>query len=70
LAEVEKLKGELARKDEEFAKENEVSKQDAAQAYLVGFEATIEEASELHPSIDYSQLGLGKTVVNGQLVEE
>jgi len=39
-AEVEKLKGELACKDEEFAEENEACKQDVAQAFLVGFEVT------------------------------
>jgi len=56
--------------DEELAKETEACKQDVAQAYLVGFEATIEHASGLYPDIDYSQLVLGKTVVDGQLKDE
>jgi len=63
LAEITNLK-------EEFAKETEGWKQDAAQAFLVGFEAATEQASTLHPSIDFSQLDPGKTLVNGKLVEE
>ncbi|KAK7335266.1 hypothetical protein VNO80_27043 [Phaseolus coccineus] len=58
-AEVDKLKGELAQKDEDFVEATEAFKLDAAQSYLVGFEATIKKSSGLHPKIDYSQLGLG-----------
>jgi len=64
------LKEELARKDEDFANTTEAFKLDAAQSYLVGFEATIEQASRLHPEIDYSELGPGKTVIDGQLRDE
>jgi len=42
LAEVDKLKGELTHKDEDLAKETYSFKQDVAQSYLVGFEATLE----------------------------
>jgi len=42
LAEVDKLKGELAQKDEDLANETKAFKLDAAQSYLVGFEVTIE----------------------------
>jgi len=70
LAEVEKLKEELAQKDEDLAKEKEAFKNDVAQSYLVGFEEAIEQASSLHPEIGFFQLGSGKAVVNGQVVEE
>jgi len=36
----------------------------------MGFETAIEQASELHPEIDYSELSPGKTVVDGQLRDE
>jgi len=36
----------------------------------MGFEAIVEQDSGLHSTIDFSELGLAKTVVNGQLVEE
>ena len=64
-AEVDKLKGALAQKDEDFANEIEAFKLDAAQSYLMGFEAAIEQGSGLHPEIDYSELGPGK--IDGQL---
>jgi len=67
LAEVDKHKGALARKDEYFANEAEAFKLDTAQSYLVGFEAAIEQVLGLHPEIDYTELGPGKTVVDGQL---
>jgi len=70
LAEVEKIKEELTLKDEGIAKEKEAFKNDAAQSYLVGFDEAVEQASGLHPEINFSQLGLGKTVINRQLVEE
>jgi len=59
LAQVNKLKRELARKDEDFANTTEAFKWDAAQSYLVGFEAATEQASRLHSEIDYSELGPG-----------
>jgi len=64
------LRGSWLAKDEEFTKENKACKQDATQAFLVGFEVAIEQASRLHPNIDYSQLSPSKTVVDGQLMEE
>jgi len=36
----------------------------------MGFEAVVEQALGLHSNIDFFELGLGKIVVNGQLVEE
>jgi len=61
---------EIANLKEEFAKETEGCKQDAAQAFLRGFEAAIEQASTFHPNIDFSQLSLVRTMVNGQLVKK
>jgi len=51
-------------------KKIEACKQDVAHAFLMGFEATVQQASGFHPTIDFSELGWGKTVVNDQLVEE
>jgi len=45
-------------------------KQDASQSYLIEFEAAIEQDSALHPNLDYSELGPGKTVVDGQLRDD
>ena len=70
LAKVEKLKGELAQKDEDLAKEKESFKNDVAQSYLVGFEEAVEQASGLLPEIDFSVLGPSKTVVDIQLKDE
>jgi len=39
LFEIDKVKGEMVQKDENLAKETEACKQDAAQPYVVGFEA-------------------------------
>jgi len=56
LAEVDKLKGELTCKDEDLTKATKSFKQDVAQSYLVGFEAALEQASTLHPTLDFSEL--------------
>ncbi|KAK7377719.1 hypothetical protein VNO80_03150 [Phaseolus coccineus] len=48
-----KLKGELAQKDKDFAEATKAFKMDTAQSYLMGFEATIAQASGLHLEIDY-----------------
>jgi len=51
LAEVDNLKGELSRKDEDLVKTTKSFKEDAAQSYLVRFEEAIEQASTLHPNL-------------------
>jgi len=66
--EVEDLKKEVNRKEEDLAKATDSFKQDVAKSYLVGFEAALEQAAVVHPTIDLSTLDLGKTVVNGKLV--
>ena len=70
LAEVERLKEELAQKDEELAKEKKVFTNDVANSYLVGFKDVVAQASSVYPEMNFSQLGLGKSVVDGQIVEE
>ena len=64
------LQQELVQKNKFFAEEVEVYKGEVAQALLVGFEVAVEQASNLHPSLNFSQLGPSKRVVDGQLVEE
>jgi len=56
LAEVDKLKRELTVKDETFAQTTDSFKKDVAQSYLVGFEAAVEQATTIHPSLDFTEL--------------
>ena len=70
LAEVDKLKRELTLKDETLAKTINSFKQDDAQSYLVGFEEAVEQATTLHPFLDFTELGPGKIVVDGQLRDD
>jgi len=63
------LQQELVQKDKFFADEVEVYKGEAAQALLVGFEVVVEQASNLHPSLDFSLLGPCKRVIDGKIVE-
>jgi len=37
---------------------------------MAGFEDVVAQASGIYPEKDFSQLGLGKTVVDGRLVNE
>jgi len=74
---MEKLKEELAKKDEELiqkgeevVKERESLTDDVANSYMAGFEDAVAQASGIYLEMDFSQLGLGKTVVDGQLVDE
>jgi len=75
--EVERLKEELAkrgeelvRKDEKLKKVKEALTDDAANSYLPGFEDVVAQASGIYPEINFSQLGLGKTVVDGRPMDE
>jgi len=65
-----RLHQELVQKDKFFVYEVEVYKGEAAQALLVGFKVAVEQASSLHPSLNFSQLAPNKKVVDGKLVEE
>jgi len=66
LSEVKEL-NEITRKEEELTKVIESFKQDAAQSYLVGFKAALEQVAVVHPSLDFWELDPGKTMVDGQL---
>jgi len=74
---VERLKEELAKKNwdliqkgEEMVKERETLTDDATNSYMAGFEDVVAQASGIYPEMDFAQLGLGKTVVDGQLLDE
>jgi len=66
--EIEVLKRELTHKEKDFFKATNSFKENVAQSYLVGFEAALEQATVVHPAIDFSELDLDKTVVEGKLV--
>jgi len=42
---------------------------DVADAYATGFEDAMAQVTYVHPEVDLSQMGLGKVVVDGQLVD-
>jgi len=67
LTEVDELKNKLTCKGEDLIKAIDSFKQDASPSYLVGFEAALEQAAVVHPSMDLSELDSGKIVVDGQL---
>jgi len=67
---VERLKEELVQKDEELVKEREALADDTSNSYMAGFEDVVAQASVIYPGMDFSQLGLGKTVVDRQLLDE
>ena len=74
---MERLKGELTKKDEELirkdaeqVREREALTGDAANSFIAGFEDAVAQASGFYPEMDFSQLGLGKMVVDGRLVDE
>ena len=48
------LQQELVHKDKSFADEVEFYKGEVAHALLVEFEVVVEQASSLHPSLDFS----------------
>jgi len=52
---------------EDLTKDTESFKQDVAQSYLVVFEAALEQVAVIHPTLDLSELDLGKIVVDDQL---
>jgi len=66
--EIEDLKKETTHKEEDFSKITDSFKEDATQSYLVGFEIALEQATVVHPTIDFSDLDSGKIVVDEKLV--
>ena len=50
-------------KEEDFTWVIDSFKEDDTQFYLVGFEIALEQAAIVHPTIDFSELDPGKTVL-------
>jgi len=76
-AEVERLRGELAQREEELVqkdaslkKTKEELTKDAANSYMTGFDDVVAQVTCVYPELDLSNIGLGKVVVDGQLVDE
>ena len=74
---MERLKRELAKKDEELIRkgeevvqEREALTDNASNSYMAGFKDVVAQALGIYPEMDFSQLGLGKTVVDRRLVDE
>jgi len=77
IAEVEKLRGELAQPEEELVqkdasleKAKEELTKDATNSYLVGFDDVVSQVTCVYPKLDLSKIRLRKVVVDGQLVDE
>jgi len=51
-------------------KEREALTDDTTNSYMVGFEDPVAQAAGISPGMDFSQLDLGNTVVDGNLVDE
>ena len=75
-AEVDRLREELAKKGEELVHKDGLLKKtkqdltnDAANCYMVGFDDVVAQATCIYPELDFSQLGLGKIMIDGRLVD-
>ena len=64
-----KLKEELVQKDEFLQKTRDELMSDVADSYVAGFEDAMAQVTCVHPEVNLSQTGLGKAVVDGQLVD-
>jgi len=69
---VDRLKEELGKRGEELVQKDELQKKtkedltsDVANSYMVGFDDVVAQATCIYPELDFSQLGLGKIVVDG-----
>ena len=51
-------------------REREARIDDAANSFMAGFEDAVTHALSIYPKMGFSQLGLGKTMVDGRLVDE
>jgi len=76
-AEVERLRGELAQQEEELVqkdasleKTKEELTKDASKSYMMGFDDVVAQVTCVYLELDLSKIGLGKVVVDGQLVDE
>ena len=74
---MENLRGELAQREEKLVqkdasleKAKEELTKDIANSYLMGFDDVVAQVTYVYPELDLSKIGLGKVVVDGQLVDE
>jgi len=66
--EVDRLKGELASRDEELAKQkDELAHKDELFQQIK--EDVIPQVACMHPEVDLSQTGLSKTIIDGKLMD-
>ncbi|KAL9325373.1 hypothetical protein ACSQ67_006018 [Phaseolus vulgaris] len=61
---------EITRKEGEFTKMVDSLKDDTTQSFIVGFETALEQASSVHPTVDFIELNPCKSIVDGKLVED
>jgi len=67
--ELTKRGDELVLKDELLEKSKEDLINDAANSYMVGVNDVVAQATCIYPELDFYQLGLGKIVVDGRLLD-
>jgi len=59
----------LVRKDEFFQQTKDELTSDVVDSYVAGFEDAMAQIACVHPGVDFSQIGLNKTIADGQLVD-
>ena len=74
--EVERLKEELTKRGEELVQKDDLLEKtkedltnDTTNSYMVGFNDVVAQATGIYLELDFSQLGMGKIVVDGRLVD-
>ena len=68
--EVARQKEELAQKDELLQKTKDKLMSNATNSYATDIEDAMTQVTCVHPELDLSQIGPGKVVVDGHLVDE
>ena len=61
---------EMTHKQRKFSKVVDSLKDDATQSFIVWFETALEQAAIVHPTVDFFELNLYKSIVDGKLVED
>jgi len=62
------MEEELVHKDELFNQTKEELTNNVVDAYATGFEDAMAQVAYAHPTVDLSQIGLSKKIVDGKLV--
>jgi len=62
-----RVEGELAENIEQFSKTEAELIEDAADAYIAGFEDALAQVACVHPELDISPYVVSKRIVDGQL---